>query len=426
MRRYMLEILVALALSHSGAMGAVPTQISVQGRATDAAGEPLSPGDKEFVFKIFNAESGGSEIWPGGGEPQTISTDVAGLWSANIGASIPLSEAVFSSDVRWLEITITGTILPRVRLVTGPYANRVATVDGASGGVINSKVSIGPDHTATGLYTFVAGRNNIATGNYDVIAGGFQNNINQEYGSVGGGTINNISGAIGTIAGGSQNAVQATGGSVGGGVNNWTFPTATYAVIPGGKGCQAAGAGSFACGNHAYTGWDGMFVWNDNINDLGFPLPGDPSLFPGPNFFCCRTTGGAFFATGVNASGHITSAAWLPLGSGSWVAFSDKNAKHGFQDVNHADILNRVVKLPITTWSYNAQGDSVRHIGPMAQEFRAAFGVGESEKYISPMDEAGVAYAAIKALAMKLDEKDQQIADLKSQVEELARRIDLK
>ena len=139
-------LLVTLAcLFASLAIAAVPTSITVQGKLTDASGVPLSGGIKQFTFKIFNAASGGAEIWPNGaGELQFIVSDANGLWSANAGSSVPLNDLVFSDTIRWLEITVTDGImapvtLPRIRLVTGPYAFRVATVDGASGGSISSK-----------------------------------------------------------------------------------------------------------------------------------------------------------------------------------------------------------------------------------------------------------------------------------------------
>jgi len=52
----------------------------------------------------------------------------------------------------------------------------------------------------------------------------------------------------------------------------------------------------------------------------------------------------------------------------------------------------------------------VRHVGPMAQDFYVAFGVGADDKHITSIDEDGVALAAIKALhaengALQLDNR---------------------
>ena len=169
----------------------MPTSITVQGKLTDAGGIPLTAGPKSFVFRLFSASVGGVEIWPGGmGEMQTITSSSDGLWIGLVGAINPLTDPVFSETTRWLEITVNGTVMPRVRLVTGPFAYRVATVDGASGGVITSKVSIGPGHTNTGNDAFVAGQINQVTANYS---------------SVGGGTLNNATGESSVISGGQQN-----------------------------------------------------------------------------------------------------------------------------------------------------------------------------------------------------------------------------
>lgn len=143
MNRFVLACSVTLSLFPTVAFAAVPSQMTVQGKLTNASGNPLPAGIKTFVFRIFDAQSGGTEIWPGGpGETQFISTDADGLWLANVGAVAPLIDAVFAFTPRWLQITVndgqTLTTLPRTQLVTSPYAQRVATVDGATGGQLFS------------------------------------------------------------------------------------------------------------------------------------------------------------------------------------------------------------------------------------------------------------------------------------------------
>jgi hypothetical protein len=59
----------------------------------------------------------------------------------------------------------------------------------------------------------------------------------------------------------------------------------------------------------------------------------------------------------------------------------------------------------------------VRHIGPMAQDFYAAFGVGEDDRHITSIDEDGVALAAIKA-------QSHQIGALRDENEMLETRLD--
>src|SRR5215216_1770278 len=60
---------------------------------------------------------------------------------------------------------------------------------------------------------------------------------------------------------------------------------------------------------------------------------------------------------------------------------SDRRKKTGFAVVDTTEVLERVAELPITTWSYLSQDPAVRHIGPMAQDFHAAFEVGEDDTH---------------------------------------------
>jgi hypothetical protein len=75
---------------------------------------------------------------------------------------------------------------------------------------------------------------------------------------------------------------------------------------------------------------------------------------------------------------------------------SDRNAKEGFEPVDVRTVLAAVAKLPIERWSY--KGEAVRHLGPMAQDFAAAFGLGADDRHIFTLDAAGVALAAIQGL----------------------------
>ena len=82
--------------------------------------------------------------------------------------------------------------------------------------------------------------------------------------------------------------------------------------------------------------------------------------------------------------------------------------------------------LPITTWNFKELHDG-RHIGPMAQDFYAAFGLGRSETTITSVDPDGVALAAIQGLNQKLEEQvAAQKVELKGKgdrITELERRL---
>jgi hypothetical protein len=105
---------------------------------------------------------------------------------------------------------------------------------------------------------------------------------------------------------------------------------------------------------------------------------------------------------------------------------SDRAAKQDFAPVNGRDVLAKLAALPITTWAYT-NAPSVRHLGPVAQDFAAAFGLGDGDKHIATVDADGVALAAIQGLNHKLEEqlraKDAEIASLENRLAELERLV---
>jgi hypothetical protein len=263
-----------LALGLCATAGAaVPTSITVQGKLTDSTGAPFAPGAKQFVFSIHDSESGGSKIWPLVDlEYQMLTTDGSGLWTANVGGIVPLTDFVFLDSVRWLEVAVdvgTPVVLPRVRLVTGPYTFRVSTVDGASGGTITSKLAIGPGHTNSGEQGFTAGADNFSRGAYSSVSGGKDNIAfsdsthvgggggNTAFGlraTVGGGADNETGGEQTTIAGGRFNKAMGLSSSIGGGYENiamgvdahiggGSFDSASgnFATVAGGTANKATG-----------------------------------------------------------------------------------------------------------------------------------------------------------------------------------------
>jgi hypothetical protein len=106
---------------------------------------------------------------------------------------------------------------------------------------------------------------------------------------------------------------------------------------------------------------------------------------------------------------------------------SDRNEKKDFTAVSPAQILDKVTQLPLSEWSYKTDPDT-RHVGPMAQDFHAAFEIGTDDKHIAPIDEGGVALAAIQGLNQKLQDelkrRDMENAELKRSNEALERRLE--
>ncbi|WP_157187455.1 tail fiber domain-containing protein [Nocardia vinacea] len=83
--------------------------------------------------------------------------------------------------------------------------------------------------------------------------------------------------------------------------------------------------------------------------------------------------------------------------------------------MNGHDVLGEVVKLPISTWRYEWEPPDVRHLGPMAQDWKAAFGLGDSDKVIYNVDASGVALVCIQAL-------QRQIVELRAEIDRLRDR----
>ncbi len=117
----------------------------------------------------------------------------------------------------------------------------------------------------------------------------------------------------------------------------------------------------------------------------------------------------------------------LTLGQSGTVQ-SDRNAKEEFEAVDRHSVLAAVVALPIERWSY--KGEPVRHLGPMAQDFAAAFGLGVDDRHIFPLDAAGVALAAIQGLhglvqaqATRLEALERELRALRGDVAAL--RVEL-
>jgi hypothetical protein len=223
----------------------------------------------------------------------------------------------------------------------------------------------------SGIDSFIgAGDNNNVGGNEAAIAGGQSNSIGAaaSEAAVGGGKNNSATGLESTIGGGSYNSA-----------------TGTHATVPGGYDNQAGAQDSFAAGYDAKARNAGAFVWSDDASTSAVQSTKNDQ-------FMARASGGYVFYSDTAGDG-----AQLAAGSGAWASLSDRARKSNIAPLDDAAVLDKVAALPVSEWSYKAER-GVRHVGPMAQDFYAAFGVGEDNRHITSIDEDGVALAAIKAL----------------------------
>jgi len=296
-----------------------------------------------------------------------------------------------------------------------------------AGGTINkasaqaSVIAGGRENTNGGWYAAIGGGfhnliSDYPDGQLSVIGGGNRNSLSGNYAVIGGGELNTVGGSHTVIAGGDSNHGGSSSdySAIGGGQYNSTY--GTHATVPGGILNIASGNYSTAMGVKADAFHDYSLVcslraitdtyspstavgrfhinaWNGLYVDYAAQLPsGRGSRW----FLIGATTGGQAISTWTGA---------LLTDGGVWANASDRNRKDGFADVNAREILDKVAALPIRTWHYTNEAPAIRHLGPVAQDFHAAFGLGADDKSIGTIDADGVALAAIQGLNQKLEEK---------------------
>jgi trimeric autotransporter adhesin len=296
-----------------------------------------------------------------------------------------------------------------------------ATVGGgeantASGG--DALVAGGSSNKATALNATVGGGlGNLAILRNATVAGGTGNSVNGNAATIGGGAANSASGAQGTVAGGELNFANAELSALGGGFSNQAG--GRLATVPGGEFNHADGDFSFAAGRHALAKDNGAFVWADSTDaDIASTASDQFIARAGGDFFLTSNStlpeDQGLINTSAGANPDGTNGAYLSSG-GVWTDVSNQNAKRAFRAVRPTEVLRRVARLPVTSWSYKAE-PGVRHLGPVAQDFHRAFGLGADGRHIAPLDTGGVTLAAIKALNTRLDRQSRQIARLKARL----------
>jgi hypothetical protein len=178
--------------------------------------------------------------------------------------------------------------------------------------------------------------------------------------------------------------------------------------VPGGRINTAQGLRSFAAGHRAKALHEGAFVWGD-ATDADVASTGN-------NQFIARASGGVTFFSSTDTTAPAPGVT-LPAGASAWTTISDRNSKEHFAPVDGQALLAKLDAIPILTWNWRAQEDSIRHMGPMAQDLYAAFGLGEDDKHIATVDADGVALAAIQALYRLSLEKDEQLRQQQAQIQ---------
>jgi hypothetical protein len=114
---------------------------------------------------------------------------------------------------------------------------------------------------------------------------------------------------------------------------------------------------------------------------------------------------------------------------GTWTNASDRALKEDFTAVDAQAVLAKVAQLPIDEWRYKTETGQ-RHLGPVAQDFYAAFGLGADDRHITTVDEGGVALAAIKGLYERTQDelraRDREIAALRAELDAIKAALNLR
>ncbi len=343
---------------------------------------------------------------------------------------------------------------------SGPHS-RIGGGERNTASARHSTVGGGQANTASGQAATVAGgQENVTAGDFGSIPGGTGNVASAIYASALGGILNTASGNSSTTVGGNQNCA---GGA-------YSLAAGFRAKVRPGTASGSAGIG---CDSVATSGDgegdEGSFVWADS-QSADF-------VSSGPNQFLIRAAGGVGINTAsvtgaldlviaarsgasggdvdadvmlqtrsgrrvtvyaTDAAGTLiinpldlagandrlrvlgtsTGAASLSNG-GTWTNASSRSFKEGFAAVDPVDVLNRLLSLPISTWTYTGSAEGL-HLGPVAEDFKATFGLAGDGKSIATVDADGVALAAIQGLHAKLEAEN---SALRERLETLDREL---
>ncbi|HQR12505.1 MAG TPA: tail fiber domain-containing protein [Casimicrobiaceae bacterium] len=305
---------------------------------------------------------------------------------------------------------------------TSQVVGVASTVAGGSHNIASanrSTVGGGDQNKATGISGTVAGgASNQAAGIESTVGGGSSNFASGTHATIGGGHSNQTTNTGATVAGGVSNYASGINATVGGGLSNTA--NGIYSTIPGGSQNVTSNNYAFAAGFRAKALAGGCFTWAD-ANDFDFNC----AIF---NAFTARATGGVYFVTAIDGVGNATAGVQLPAGSGAWSALSDRAAKRDLALVDGRAVLAKLAQMPVYTWRYKSEQSGALHLGPVAQDFATAFGLGDGDKTISTVDADGVAIAAIQGLNARLDdERDamlRRLTEKEARIEAQHREID--
>lgn len=276
-------------------------------------------------------------------------------------------------------------------------------------------------------FTF-AGGNQVTASGYGAFSYGDQVNVSSTVG-VGFGSGVTVSGTAGFSAGASNVCSgftcvalgyynRASGqGSVALGYR--TESAADYSVALGYRAttCSSGSLASSTCANPR----TGAFVWGDE-STTGY-LNAQAN-----NEFRIRAAGGIRLRTSANANAAPgvsgNTGCDLPSGSGTFSCASSRTIKTAFEAIDTQTLLAGIRALPLSTWAYIEDHTGTRHLGPVAEDFFAQFGLGEGPSSIGAQDLASLGLVGVQALAERDEAHARELAALSEHNAQLQQHLD--
>ncbi len=398
------------------------TTISYQGQLTNASGSPLNA-PTNMVFKLYAVSSGGTALWTEswtGGNAVDVND---GLFHVMLGSLTAIPQSVIASNNNlWLGITVggDGEMTPRVQVGSAPFTFQASRAYGLSATDGNPPDAVSVDADGNVVIGTWAGPNR----QLNVVGNGSLNLLNTSSAANGQASIylgsdlgagrfviflagsgytynpawtndlNLFTGHdldINFITSGLARMSIDNGGNIGIGttnpvsllhLNQGSNPTGVQWERAGYDTTQIGLIGTgFSVHNVTDNRYDLVILENGNVG-IGMTNPIQPLQ--------------------MGSGAHVTV-------GGMWTNASDRNLKENFAAINPLWYLEQVAQLPLSTWNYKTEGSEISHIGPMAQDFYTAFGLGEDDKHIGTVDANGVALAAIQGLYQLAQDQQTQI-----------------
>jgi trimeric autotransporter adhesin len=303
-------------------------------------------------------------------------------------------------------------------------AFRVGTVTGSQWSdatVGDYSVATGYNTTASGLSSTAIGNSSTASGIYSLAMGSGVTASGGTSTAMGSGTA--ASGPSSTAMGSSTAAsgpvstamgeVTAASGWASTAMGSVTTASGDYSTAMG-RGTLASGGFSTAMGYAASTqSYMGSFVYGDAATL-------DTVRASAAHQATWRTTGG--FRIFTNTA--LTNGCSIVANGTAWSCTSSRLEKENFAEVDGEDVLRRLRSVPVTSWNGIAEGPQVRHIGPMAQDWHAAFALNDDPLTIHQGDLAGVSLAAVQALDGRTERQEERIRALEAENAALRERVE--